>query len=173
MAAPASPAAEAGSVVGLMAANAGTGETAGLEAAVGAGQLPQIPRPLSAYSMAHLYELISREPPLTRNEIVIYRKNLSAIVALNADPAGLGPILEATGLTQQRLTYVVTKIGVGLSYLLYPESPKLRHLPDYLKPSSLEEELIADQLDELVNDFHKLYAPEVKPRKRAVSRKRP
>jgi hypothetical protein len=136
------------------------------------GPSSPVPRPLSSYSLAHLYELMSREPLLSKNEIIIYQKHLPAIVALDADPAGLGAVLEATGLTQTRLVYVVTKVGVGLSCLLYPDDAKFRDLPDFMKPTPPEQELLRENLDKLVEGFRALYAPESKPGlKRPVSRK--
>jgi hypothetical protein len=113
-------------------------------------------KPLSTQSLAHLYELISREPPLTRNEVLVYERNLPAIVALDADPSGLRPILEQTGLSQTRLTYVVTKIGAGLAFILDPGNPRLKNIPEFVKPTPRETELIVERLEKLVDGFQDL-----------------
>ncbi|MDR1111303.1 MAG: hypothetical protein LBP92_11580, partial [Deltaproteobacteria bacterium] len=126
------------------------------------GDVPEegIEKPITTGSMAHLYELMSREPPLSRQEVLFYEENLAAIVALGENPGGLAGILEATGWNQRRFTYVVTKIGVGLSGLVYPENRRLVNAPEFLRPTPAEVELIVERLEALVRGFQKLSRPE-------------
>jgi hypothetical protein len=116
-------------------------------------------KPLTARSAAHLYELISREPPLSKQEIQAYEEHLESIVALDADPSLMPEILERTGWTQERFTYVVTKVSVGLSNILYPENPRLINAPDFVNPTPAERELIVDRLKELVKGYQNLAKP--------------
>ncbi|MDR0620770.1 MAG: hypothetical protein LBJ61_02685 [Deltaproteobacteria bacterium] len=134
----------------------------------GAQENPAIPenneKPLTARSSAHLYELISREPPLSKQEILAYEQNLENIVALDTNPALLPELLETTGWSQERLTYVVTKIGVGLSNILDPENPRLFTAPDFVHPTPAERELIVDRLNDLVKAYQNLTKPKPEPK---------
>jgi hypothetical protein len=116
-------------------------------------------KPLTARSYAHLYELIIREPPLSKQEVQTYEENLEAIVALDTDPSGLQALIETTGWSQERLTYVVTKIGVCLSNLLFPENPRLRNAPEFLYPTPDERDMIVDRLNSLVKRYQNLSKP--------------
>ncbi|MDR1678022.1 MAG: hypothetical protein LBS44_06495 [Deltaproteobacteria bacterium] len=118
--------------------------------------LKTLERPMSTRSTAHLYEIIIRETPLIKQEIEIYGKNLESIVALDQDPSGLQAVLDNTGWSLERFTYVVTKIGVGLSNILYPENPRLINASDFLSPTPAERELIIDQLKTLVKSYQDL-----------------
>ncbi|MDR2338551.1 MAG: hypothetical protein LBF40_00195 [Deltaproteobacteria bacterium] len=101
------------------------------------------PKPISAKSLAHLYTLISGEPPLGQMDLEYYVAQLPRILALGEDPAEAHGILEETGWTEGRLAYVCVKVGIGLNRLLDPSDPKLRRYPLFVAPSEEELALIA------------------------------
>jgi hypothetical protein len=144
------------------ATGAGEGRKAPPEEAAGVPGV--IEKPLSTKSTAHLYEIIVREPPLTKQEVLTYEQNIEAIAALASDPSALPAILETTGWSLERLTYVATKMGVGLSNILYPENPRLKNAQEFLAPTPAERELIVDNLNALVKGYESLSKPKPDPK---------
>ncbi|MDR2302386.1 MAG: hypothetical protein LBF38_10145 [Deltaproteobacteria bacterium] len=73
--------------------------------------------------------------------------------------------METTGWSQQRITYVVTKVSVGLSNIIYPNNPRLISAPEFINPTPAERELIVDRLNELVKAYQNLSKPPQKAKK--------
>ena len=72
---------------------------------------PEPPKlPASARSMAHLYELMSREPPMTDSDLASYEKYAGDIVAMAENPELMERIALVSGWTVGRLTYVTVKV---------------------------------------------------------------
>jgi hypothetical protein len=94
---------------------------------------------MSALSLAHLYEKMAQEQPLTESDTRIFLANLPLILDLGQDPALIGRLREVSGWTENRLIYVVTKINLGLLTLFDPANPRLRAAPEFTRP--LAEEL--------------------------------
>jgi hypothetical protein len=115
-------------------------------------------RPISARSLAHLYESMRKEPELDVIDIVIYARNLALIVSLDTDPSGINKALEETNWSLERLIYVCAKVGVGLSQLVYPENPRLINRPDFVDPTAAEEALIKENLTYLTQSYELLSA---------------
>jgi hypothetical protein len=107
------------------------------------------PKPASAKSLAHLYELMVRETPLTDSDLAAYQKYAGDIVAMGANPELLANIVSASGWTESRLTYVAVKVGLGLARLEDPNSPVLAHVPEFAWPTEEEALLIEFKRDAL------------------------
>ncbi|MDR1042078.1 MAG: hypothetical protein LBR80_18295 [Deltaproteobacteria bacterium] len=98
--------------------------------------------PVSSWSLAHLYDVMSREDPLNERDIDLYISHLDRIEALKEDPSGLSEILVATGWSESRLAYVTTKTGIALLGHLDPDGLKTRKIPPFARPSRDETALV-------------------------------
>ncbi|MDR1167200.1 MAG: hypothetical protein LBO66_15280 [Deltaproteobacteria bacterium] len=143
--------------------------------------------PISSWSLAHLYEIIDREPPLNNLDLDSYIKELPLILKLREDPGLIPQILADAGWSPNRLAYVCAKVGAGLTLLLNDpaaadaiksgadkaagagpareggeESPA-PPWPSFVDPSPDELSLIAEREAEIAKAFHKAIAQEKKP----------
>ena len=130
---------------------------------------PHRAKPQSAWSLAHLYNVISNEHPLNNNDIDSYIKELPLILALSGDPSLVPEVLAATGWTENRLVYVSTKVGLGLVLLLNPEEKGSQKYPAFASPSANEERLIAEREPEIQAAYNKIITASQKP----VPKKKP
>jgi hypothetical protein len=121
------------------------------------------PKPVSSRSLAHLFERMSKQPPLTELDVALYERHLAAILDLNENPAGLDRLLELTGWTEDRLTYTVAKIGLGLLAELDPENQHLINAPEFALPAGEEIALIKERQGALSRAFQRLAANRPKP----------
>jgi hypothetical protein len=135
-------------------------------------ETPRPPKPQSAWSLAHLYNIISGEYPLNNNDIDRYIRELPLILALNDDPSLINELLAATGWTENRLVYVTTKVGMGLILLLNPSEKGSQKYPSFARPSLNEEKLITEREPEIQAAFEKLIAASQKqePAKKAPAK---
>jgi hypothetical protein len=92
--------------------------------------------------MAHLYDVMSREQPLTERDVELYVTHLARIDSLKDDPAAIQDILAATGWSEGRLAYVTSKIGAALMGFLDPDAPAARGIPPFAMPTQEEEALV-------------------------------
>ncbi|MDR1545718.1 MAG: hypothetical protein LBU12_03190 [Deltaproteobacteria bacterium] len=123
---------------------------------------PTKPRPISARSLAHLFERMSKQPPLVEHDLTLYLQNLEAVTALDDDPSKLGELLELTGWTEDRLTYALAKIGLGLAAAFAPDDQALRQAPEFARPTEEEATLIDSRLDDFSRAFKRLAAGQPK-----------
>jgi hypothetical protein len=121
---------------------------------------PQPAKPHSTWSLAHLYDIVSKEPPLNENDINSYIRELPQIIALSTDLTLIPQIKAATGWSDSRLAYVVTKMGTGLMSLLEPEPQSYYRYPFFSYPTPAEAELIQEREKEIQAAFMKLIADE-------------
>ena len=106
-------------------------------------------RPPSARSLAHLYELMVKEPPLTESDLAAYQKFAGDIVAMASNPDIMAQLIAASGWTESRLTYVAVKVGLGLTRLEDPNSPVLSSVPEFAWPTEEEALIIELSRDDL------------------------
>jgi hypothetical protein len=122
-------------------------------------ELPAQTKHLSSQSLAHLYEKMSQEPQLLETDIKIYLASLPVIMELENNSGQLGPALAATGWTENRLIYAVTKIQIGLLKLFDPANENLKSLPDFVQPLPSEMTLLDGHRDE----FNRAYTRQLNP----------
>ncbi|MDR2460767.1 MAG: hypothetical protein LBE38_08305 [Deltaproteobacteria bacterium] len=132
---------------------------------------PHEAKPQSTWSLAHLYDIVSKEPPLNENDIDFYIKELPQILALQGDPRQIPKVIAATGWSENRLAYVVTKMGTGLISLLEPQALASYRFPFFSYPSPAEAELIKAKEKEIQAAFTKIIdaetpRPERRPKKK-------
>jgi hypothetical protein len=134
---------------------------------------PNRAKPHSAWSLAHLYSIVSSEPPLNQNDLDHYIKELPLILKLSGDLSLVPEILAATGWTENRLVYVATKVGMGLKESLEPEPAKIPRRPAFAMPSPMEARLIAEREGEIEAAFNKIIQSEKPqaPAKKAAPKK--
>jgi hypothetical protein len=113
-------------------------------------------KPLSALSLAHLYEKMSAEPALVETDVRTYLANLNKILHLGDDVGQMPGLLADTGWTENRLVYVVTKMNLGLMALFDPQNPRLKDVPDFAKPLPMEEEMIKAHRDDFSRAISRL-----------------
>jgi hypothetical protein len=122
--------------------------------------------PQSVWSMAHLYDIVIKEPQLNENDIDYYIKELPQILALKADPSQIPKIIAATGWSENRLAYVATKMGTGLITLLEPEESFKYRFPFFTHPTPAEAELIKAREKDIQQAFMRIIDSETpKPAK--------
>jgi hypothetical protein len=107
-------------------------------------------RPITTFSLAHLFEILAKQPPLMELDLTIYEQNFAALSALNDEPSGLPAFLETTGWSEDRLIYAATKVGLGLMMIFEPQNPRLKFSPQFAKPTASELELISSHLTPLI-----------------------
>jgi hypothetical protein len=126
-------------------------------------ETPRPAKPQSAWSLAHLYDVVKSEYPLNNNDIDNYIRELPLIISLAENPGLSSEILSATGWTESRLIYVTTKVGMGLILLLNPLEKGSQKYPSFARPSLNEEKLITEREPEIQAAFDKLISASQKP----------
>jgi hypothetical protein len=110
---------------------------------------------VSAKSLAHLYELMLRESPLTGNDLDAFISNIAPISDLKDNPGLVGQILESTGWTETRLAYCSTKITLGFSSLMEHPLPQRANTPDFARPNPEEMALIRQRKKDIEKAYEK------------------
>jgi hypothetical protein len=119
--------------------------------------------------MAHLYDVMSREDPLSERDVELYIAHLPRIEALRGEPSALQEILAATGWSEGRLAYVAGKIGAVLLGFLDPDALKARRLPEFALPTPDEEALVLSREPAIA----RAYAQVTRTRRDAAARDAP
>jgi hypothetical protein len=130
------------------------------------------PIPVSSWSLAHLYDIINREPPLNNVDLDQYVRELSLILELKNNPGKAHELLEKTSWTEHRLAYVLTKVGVGLIIILDPEGVEGYGFPDFARPTAAEMELITEREPDVAGSFQKIRREEEKNKPQGQQMKR-
>lgn len=93
-------------------------------------------------------ELLAKEPPLTQADIDFF------ISLANAAEEDADDLLEKSGLSETRISLVLTKISIGMMVAAgAPASMVISDdLPDVFRPSPDEMTLIEKNLDKLIED---------------------
>jgi hypothetical protein len=105
--------------------------------------------------MAHLHDQMRGEPPLSPADLELYLAGLPLILTLPEHPENIRDLLEATGWTENRLSYVLVKTGVGLIAILDPNDPRLDRYPLFVLPTPEERDLIRLMEPELSLAFNR------------------
>lgn len=118
--------------------------TAGAASAQMLGGVGQVPE-------AALAEM-QKEGPLTQADVDIYIKLLPTMgQAMTGGADGLKSIHEASGLSEVRLSMVMTKVALSqaLASGLTMEQLNAQQIPDVMKPTDAEVELVKKNMDKL------------------------
>ena len=97
-----------------------------------------------------LEKAMSRETPLTEEDIRLYLANVDPIYRLRFEPERLPDTVKAiNGWTENRFAYVTTKISVGMSILLRADDPRNAAVPVFARPSQQELALLRRYQEDL------------------------
>jgi hypothetical protein len=101
-----------------------------------------------------------------------YVRHLPEIEALKSDLSGLSGLLLATGWTEGRLAYVVSKTGLALLERLDPEAPTLKSAPPFARPTPEEAALVSDRERDIARAYAQIIqAARAKERPKPPARK--
>jgi hypothetical protein len=114
--------------------------------------------PMTAKSLAHLYEAMAKEPPLKEADLKVYLTHIQLVMGLGQDPAVANQLMELSGWTEKRLIYSVTKINLGVLAIFDPDNPKLAVAPEFARPSAQEMETIFGHREDLERALTRLVA---------------
>jgi hypothetical protein len=118
-----------------------------------------VSKPISTKSLAHLYEKMAQEPLLTDLDLTTYIHHLPLILELDSQPQKIMELSDATGWTEKRLTYSITKIGIGLYEIIESNNLSVlnpNNFPPFALPTQEEQELILSHSSELIKAFQKI-----------------
>lgn len=96
---------------------------------------------------------LAKEKALTQADIDAYIKVLPKTSAVAQDPAAVAKLYQEAGLNETRLTYVASKIGLGMALAAgaTPEQINLNQMPEVLRPTDAEVALVKKNIQNLQN----------------------
>lgn len=94
---------------------------------------------------------LAKEKPLAQADIDAYLKVLPKMGDVAKDPSAVAKLYEDAGFTEIRFSYVAGKIGLGMALAsgATPEQMNMDQIPEVLRPSDAEVELVKKNLDKL------------------------
>lgn len=101
---------------------------------------------------------MGRETILTENDVRTYLAHAEEIYLLRFDPSGVDEVINRTGWSANRFSYVTTKMAVGMSLLLRPDDPRNASIPHFAKPSSAEQGVIKSYQEDLARAMETVQA---------------
>ncbi|MGL4207998.1 MAG: hypothetical protein ACRCTY_01285 [Candidatus Adiutrix sp.] len=108
-------------------------------------------------SLEQLRQIMAAESQLTEDDVKIYLDNIKIIFQLSQSPEEARSVLSRIpAWSENRFTYVTTKMGVGMSMLLRPDDPRNEAAPDFAKPTAREMDLIQRYKIDLTNAVENL-----------------
>lgn len=122
-------------------------------------------------SLQHILERgMSRQAPLTADDVRVYLKNVEQIYRLRFEPGRQADVVrEINYWDENRFAYVTTKMAVGMSLLLRPDDARNKSVPNFTRPTAAEMTLIKTYQDELAKAMESMqtkYAGVVYPENR-------
>lgn len=93
---------------------------------------------------------MSRQAPLTEEDVRTYLSHAEAIYMLRYEPEKTAQVVSETGWTENRFAYVSTKVAVGMSLLVRRDDPRNASIPDFARPAGAELSLLRSYQDDLV-----------------------
>lgn len=101
---------------------------------------------------------MARQTILTEDDVRVYLAHAESIYELRFDPSKVDEVINETGWSESRFSYVTTKMSVGMSLLLRPDDPRNASIPDFAKPSGAELGVIRRYQEDLARTMEAVQA---------------
>ncbi len=94
---------------------------------------------------------LQKEKPLAQADVDSYVKIMPQMAKVMSDPAAIAKLYEGAGLSEVRFSLISAKIGLGMALAsgATAEQINLNQIPEVLRPSATEIDLVKKNLDKL------------------------
>ena len=94
---------------------------------------------------------LAKEPPISQADLDAYLKALPQMLKAMTDEAAAAEMLKTAGMTDMRFSYVAAKINLAMNLAAgaTPEQLGMSQIPDVIKPTQAEQDLVKKNLPAL------------------------